>query len=108
MKQTTRTCDICKEQDTKNASTDFSGAGWTEVKYTFGSSISAYNAINMTRDICPKCAEKMGLIKFNDNKALLRPKHDVKPEETTETNLMDMLRDFIVEVGSDEGWYPDN
>ena len=107
MKKVTRACDLCGAVETALTDTMLVSRGWTELQYKFGTTINAYNAIDVHKDICPKCAIKMGMIKENPKNEdyVLRPEMNEHVTEETQVTLEDHLREFIVQIGSEEGWY---
>jgi hypothetical protein len=107
MKKVNRTCDICGFEATGVGTKPFENAGWTELRYQFGTTINAYNAKLINKDVCPKCAKDLGLIKDNPKNPeyVLRPECGEEVPKDTQVTLEDCLREFIVAVGCDEGWY---
>lgn len=106
-KQVTRTCDQCPATATMGDDQAFVNAGWTELRYTFGSSINAYNAKSIQKDLCPKCAETFGMIKLIARNQGVYADRPERREEVAakEPDILEVLREAIVQIGSEEGWY---
>jgi hypothetical protein len=110
VKQQTRKCDLCETEETMKSDSFFTDKGWTELLYQFGTSANAHNAKLIRKDICPACALKLGMIRENTRNPnfVLRPENKDNVSKETQNTLEDHLREFIIQVGSDEGWYPEN
>lgn len=105
-KKATRLCDFCGcEVEDNDRRTDLSLKGWTEVKFSFGATCYAQNAQVIIRDACPDCAKEMGMIQINEKGTATRPKMSAKELEELSDKLTDHLKQFIIDVGNDEGWY---
>ena len=105
-KKVTRSCDFCGYEVSDNdRSKDLSWLGWTEVKFSFGISQYAQNVKTIVRDSCPECSKEIGMVQINEKGSAIRPSYP--PEEMKEISdkLTDHLKQFIIDVGNDEGWY---
>lgn len=107
MKTQFRECDICKAQET-GSDYQLADGGWTEIQYKFGDYASSTQATRMAKDLCPSCAASFGLISWKEYKGkryAVRPNVGQEPSVEVQVSLEQLMRDFVVQVGEEEGWY---
>ena len=104
-----KVCDKCKKETTYTDDLKARGAGWTVLNMNFGETANGFRNAEIIMDLCPECSEKMHMIKtkeYNGNPYIERVDKYNKSEQNVDTNdILENIKDFIREIGEEEGWY---
>ena len=102
-----KVCDKCKKEVTYTNDLKAREVGWTILSMNFGEIVNGCSNPRLTMDLCPECAEELNMIKMKEynNKAYVARPNNYSKEDVSSNDILENIKDFIREIGEEEGWY---
>jgi hypothetical protein len=99
-----KVCDICHKEEVVTHKDDEVPYMSVEIKLaneSYYSRNSEFKAVFHDLQICPDCAEKLGIVKIQNGVTIVNGKN-AEPEKTTKEQLYDLFTDIISEIVYDK------